>query len=36
MAEMFGVGFQKLIILIAIVVAVWYGCRFLGRLAAER
>ena len=33
---MFGVGLQKLIILIAIVSAVWYGFRFIGRVAAER
>ena len=33
---MFGVGLQKLIILIAIVSAVWYGFRFIGHIAAER
>jgi uncharacterized protein len=36
MALMFGVGFQKLLILIAIVTAVWYGFRFIGKIAAER
>ncbi len=33
---MFGAGIQKLILLIAILTAVWYGFRFIGRLAAER
>jgi uncharacterized protein len=33
---MFGVGFQKLILLIAIVTAIWYGFRFIGKIAAER
>jgi uncharacterized protein len=33
---MFGVGIQKLILLVAILTAVWYGFRFIGRLAAER
>jgi uncharacterized protein len=33
---MFGVGFQKLILLIAIVTAIWYGFRFVGKIAAER
>ena len=33
---MFGAGFQKILILIAIVTAVWYGFRWIGRLAAER
>ncbi|HXV23807.1 MAG TPA: hypothetical protein VED46_06080 [Alphaproteobacteria bacterium] len=33
---MFGVGLQKLILLIAILTAVWYGFRLIGRLAAER
>jgi hypothetical protein len=33
---MFGVGFQKILILIAVVTAVWYGFRFIGQLAAER
>jgi uncharacterized protein len=33
---MFGVGLQKLILLIAIVTAVWYGFRFIGKIAAER
>ena len=33
---MFGAGPQKLIVLIAILVAVWYGFRYIGRLAAER
>jgi hypothetical protein len=36
MALMFGVGFQKILILIAVVTAVWYGFRFIGQLAAER
>ena len=36
MEEMFGVGFQKLIILIAILLAVWYGFRWIGKIAAER
>jgi hypothetical protein len=36
MARMFGASLQKLIVLIAIVTAVWYGFRFIGRLAAER
>ena len=31
---MFGASLQKLIVLIAIVTAVWYGFRFIGRLAA--
>jgi hypothetical protein len=33
---MFGVGFQKLIVLIAIVTAIWYAFRFVGQIAAER
>jgi hypothetical protein len=36
MALMFGAGFQKILILIAVVTAVWYGFRFIGQLAAER
>jgi hypothetical protein len=36
MGFMFGVGFQKILILIAVVTAVWYGFRFIGQLAAER
>lgn len=36
MAPMFGVGLQKLLLLIAVLTAVWYGFRLIGRLAAER
>lgn len=36
MPLMFGAGFQKILLLIAIVTAVWYGFRWIGRLAAER
>ncbi len=36
MAPMFGVGLQKLLLLIAVLTAVWYGFRWIGRLAAER
>ena len=33
---MFGVGFQKILILIAVITAVWYGFRVIGQIAAER
>lgn len=33
---MFGVGFQKILILMAVITAVWYGFRFIGQIAAER
>ena len=33
---MFGFGFWKLIVLIAIVVAVWYGFKFVTRLDKQR
>ncbi len=33
---MFGFSLGKLIVLVAIVVAVWYGFRFLGRLERQR
>lgn len=29
---MFGIGFQKLLLLAAIIVAVWYGFKYLGRI----
>ena len=33
---MFGFSFTKLIVLAAIVVAVWYGFKFVGRLDKRR
>jgi uncharacterized protein len=33
---MFGFSLQKLIVLVAIVVAVWYGFKFIGRLQEAR
>jgi ribosomal protein L32 len=33
---MFGIGFGKLLLLVAIVVAVWYAFKFVGRLDRKR
>lgn len=33
---MFGLGFSKLVVLIAIVVAVWYGFKYVGQLDRAR
>jgi uncharacterized protein len=33
---MFGFGFSKLVVLIAIVVAVWYGFKYVGQLDRAR
>ena len=33
---MSGASFEKILLLIAIVTVVWYGIRWIGRLAAER
>jgi uncharacterized protein len=33
---MFGIGFGKLLLLVLIVVAVWYGFKFVGRLDRKR
>jgi hypothetical protein len=33
---MFGIGFGKLLLLVLIVVAVWYGFKFVGRLDQKR
>jgi uncharacterized protein len=33
---MFGLGFGKLLLLVLVVVAVWYGFKFVGRLDRQR
>lgn len=33
---MFGIGFSKLLLLVVIVVAIWYGFKFVGRLDQKR
>jgi uncharacterized protein len=33
---MFGISFQKLLVLVAVIAVVWYGFKFIGRLQDRR